>query len=1243
MRSRVSFSYVDKYQTSYQAYADTVFFEHSYEHPRIYKDKVKYTYIGNSLWTYVHHDLGTSYIHNSGYNESVVMYENEYDRYKYVIGDVTNNEKTTSYVLYTPNDSKIQTQENIYTYVNVPTNSYTYFPNVIDGLTGREYKIYKYAYGVSTYNMIADGTLLDFFDDNSYGSHIGTNDMDITYHIRGTYLYTNESMTTSLRILGVGFGLGTGDQSLMAGVPYTNVLNIKIYGVDNTKLNAPAKHIVDLSTDNIYTEQYLKVEFPGIDYNIINIKRTNSEVKVSIKANNAQIGTVLAKISFDWRNNKFTLYHQFNFANIIDKINKIKNVYYNVNGNSDLHTVLLEGDYINYTYLSTDPERANNTITLKLDTDKTTSYLDSSYTGTATKHNNSNAFYPYKVNKHVKRHVTHNGEEYYNQMPISATYNGNNKGNNRNNNIYNDNTLIYKFVPNAESIKFTYTDEDDNVNEFSFNSKNSVSLDFNEGKRTISAEFNIAYSSRSHHYVEELKRNISNNTNIFDVICNYTADESNFINKPFVSASSIYHMYYRSDINPPYTSYEFKYNVTDPGRYVFTYRSQNGNVLHESVTNDTLLREFKYYEREVLDDITLVSYEGATDCQLLSPSITNSYVTLDDSLMLITVKDNNNDNHALIVPNFDFDNWSYTFAYLDTNKQKNKCNIGLVYDKRCIYDFNGDGVVNESDLTDVLLNYVIGNFDKIPGYPNIDWVQRTCDFNGDNEVDVTDASAFITFQLDGVRNITPIISNDSVNNLSLTFGNKNNVYRLISSNYYIQIHKIRVNTDIVINYGNNESTVYSVGQYLNPVSSPTTIWDDSSTKCFDISNARYGSTDEFNIKITTTLGVYPHDYDVANPNIKKNFSLDLLTESSLWLDNSETPALYPGFSNVHTEITEGINPKIITTFKIKRSEWFNNDNTEKYHLTDYNIKLNRKPVGQYTAEYWEAMGFKDAIAKYKIKFENSKKQLDAISIPDNIILFTNVSNNDSSHSIIYKYLLAENIPSIDLIEKINTTIINGSNDSDLTITHEIINNNAYLVFKPSYNSNINKTITFEAQAEINLNNKKQFNVKLISINMDPAITELHYIKDILSKSSESSESDNDRILYEELLLSANSNGNVGYHDNTWFNKFCGELISGNNLLSGYMFDDTGVILNINSNDNNITNTPDGIKLTFNLNNMIYYKNERVLLPTSISNVKYTLTNEYASNDNRIIFTNDISMTELSVDNDKKLFTNGKRN
>ena len=85
-----------------------------------------------------------------------------------------------------------------------------------------------------------------------------------------------------------------------------------------------------------------------------------------------------------------------------------------------------------------------------------------------------------------------------------------------------------------------------------------------------------------------------------------------------------------------------------------------------------------------------------------------------------------------------------------------------------------------------------------------------------------------------------------------------------------------------------------------------------------------------------------------------------------------------------------------------------------------------------------------------------------------------------------------------------------------------------------------------------------------------------------------------------------------------------------------------MILTINSDDNNVTNVPDGIKLKFNLNNMIYYKSERVLIPTSMSNVNYTLTNEYASNDNRIIFTHDISMTELSVDNNEKLFTNGKR-
>lgn len=1219
MRSRVSFSYVDKYQTSYQAYADTVFFEHKRTHPRIYKDNVKYTYIGDSLWTYVHHDLGTSYIHNSGSNENVILYENEYDRYKYVIGDVTNNEKSTSHILY----NNIQTQENIYTYVNVPINSYTYFPNVIDGLTGRKYQIYKYAYGVSTNNMTADGELLNFIDNDSYGSHIGTNDMDITYHIRGTYLYTNGSVTSSLRILGIGFSLGTGDQSLMAGVQYTNILNIKIYGVDKTSMNAPAKPIVDLSDDNIYKEQYLKVEFPGIDYNILKIDRNNSEVKVSIEKNNAQIGTVLAKISFDWRNNKFTLYRQFNFAGIINKINKIKNVYYNVNGNLDPHTVLLEGDHINYTYLRTDPERANNTITLKLDTDSTTTYLNHRYTGTVTKTNNSSAFYPYNVSYNVKEHITHNSEEYYNQMPISATYNGDN-------NVHNTNTLIYRFVPNASSIKFTYTDTDNNVNEFSFDSKNSATLDFNEGRQNISAEFNIAYSSETHHYIEELKRNTSNNTNVFDVICNYTADESNFINKSFVSASSIYH----SDINSPYTSYEFKYNVTDPGRYVFTYRSQNGNVHHESVTNTTLLREFKYYDHEVLDDITLVSYEGATDCPFLNSSLINSYVTLDDSLKSYIIEYNYTDdntehtlNFTINVPNFNFDNWSYTFAYLDTNKQNNKCNVGFVYDKQPVYDFNGDGVVDANDLNDVILNYMGGKFEEIPGYPNYGWVSQTCDFDGNNKIDITDVSVFIRFLLNGIRYITPIINNEGIiNNLSLTFGNKNNIYRTISSNYCLQIHKIHVNTYVVVKYGNTEHSLYSAGQYLNPESEPTEILDD-------ISDARYGGANEFTVTITTTLSLSPDNYDADN-DIKKNFSLELLDKDNLWKDDDNPNNLYPGFDNVRTEIVEGNNPKITTTFNITKSAWFNNNNTEKEHSTDYEIKLNRKHVGEYTHEYWEAMGFKDAIAKYKITFKNSKKQLDTIKIPDTIILFTNVCNNDNGHSIIYKYLLAENVPNIDAVEKINTTIINGTNDNDLTITHEIINNNAYLVFTPSYNININKTITIEAQAENNSDNKKQFDVKLVSLNMTATVEELHYIKDISSS--------NNKILYEELLLSANLIGDVVYndiyYDGTWFEKFCREPISGNILLSSYEFNDTGVILKIKSNANSVTNVPNGIKLKFNLTNMIYYENDRVLLPTSTSNVEYTLTNEY--NPNADIFKHEITMTELLVEDNPILFTNG---
>ena len=413
--------------------------------------------------------------------------------------------------------------------------------------------------------------------------------------------------------------------------------------------------------------------------------------------------------------------------------------------------------------------------------------------------------------------------------------------------------------------------------------------------------------------------------------------------------------------------------------------------------------------------------------------------------------------------------------------------------------------------------------------------------------------------------------------------------------------------------------------------------DDAPIKLFDLSNNIYGSVNEFNITIRTTLGVYPKAYADAIPDIKKNFSLDLLTQS-LWVEDPEVQPedqkLYPGFSDVSIVTTEGIEPSISTSFKITRSEWIINDDADKERLTDYYIKLNRKPVGQYSSEYWEAMGFKDAIAKYQIRFENKEIPLDKITIPNNIILFTNVSNNDSSHSISYKYLLVDkNVPSIDNVENIIINVTNGTNDGDLTITREIIGEHAYLVFTPKYNVDINKEITFEVTAEKHEDNKKEFKVKLISINMTPAVTELHYIKDI---------SNSDKILYEELLLSENSIGEVGYKDNTWFNTFCEVSVSGDNLLSGYKFDNTGVILTINSDDNNVTNVPDGIKLKFNLNNMIYYKSERVLIPTSMSNVNYTLTNEYASNDNRIIFTHDISMTELSVDNNEKLFTNGKR-
>ena len=425
MRNRVSFSYINKYNDSYSTYSNTIFFAYGEKYPKIYKGDVKYTYIGGKNLTYIHHDLGTSYINVN--NEKAVLYENEYDRYKYVIGEEENNKKEISYMLY--ND--IQIEESIYTYINVPKNSYTYFPNVITGLTGKKYDIYKYAYAYSTNGMLAYGFTYDATD-SSYGKHIANNDYDITYDIRGTYTLTNNE---PIRIQGIGFSVGSKDTAMYAGVEYDNILTIKVYGFNKENPSSP----IHLKNEDLYDS--LNVEFPGTDENNIKeINRTSDSVIVKLTKENQHIGTILAKISLDWKNNKFTLYHQFTFAGIINEIDKINEFYYNVNGNIEYHTQLLEGDYITYAYVSTIPERVNNTIKLKLDTNPAL-YLNNSYDGTCEKTNHSNADYWYVVNKYVNQLNTDVAE-----MPVTITYNSTSE--------LEDSTNIYRFVPS--DIVFTY-------------------------------------------------------------------------------------------------------------------------------------------------------------------------------------------------------------------------------------------------------------------------------------------------------------------------------------------------------------------------------------------------------------------------------------------------------------------------------------------------------------------------------------------------------------------------------------------------------------------------------------------------------------------------------------------------------------------------------------------------------------------------------------------------------------------
>ena len=588
MRNRVSFSYVNPYSTSYQAYSNTVFIDHNLTD--VWKDKVKYTYIGKTNWSYIHHGLGTSYAYTNGSTEKLTLFENNYgDRYRYVIdSNIENNKREIHQKFY---KNLVPIQENIYTYIEIGNNTYSPFPNFIEGITNQEYTYYKLAYGCSTNNLVAEWDTKTF-GSTEYGEHISLNPLNIISNIRGT-------LDNGKRIIGIGFDDNINETAMYAGLEYTSILTVYIYDED----------MEQIANTDVFNG--LTIELPGVESDVYEVTKSPStatnKAVLSIKEINKHIGNVLVKITLDWKNNKYTLYKTLNFANIINKINNINAIYYSVNNNdrdsSNWHSQLLEGDLINVAYITTIPERANNTVTLQIN-----DHLSTAYNGSCEKRNHSSAPFEYNFEYNSDIITVSSISNNYENLDNEITYNTND--------TKNINTKIFKFVPSNKNFK--YRDSNNVYHQFSIDegTTSTTSIEMSDAQNTdkmkIYGVFDIAKYDN-----EKYSHKITKNGEYNNVAVYYIYNTGHNANDPYHYNLTSPELKY--DTVNKYNSYSFSHNIENPGQYEFKCLTKNGTVTE----NDTL-HIFNYWNTtQISEHITL--FEGIVNYPLLDNDIINSY------------------------------------------------------------------------------------------------------------------------------------------------------------------------------------------------------------------------------------------------------------------------------------------------------------------------------------------------------------------------------------------------------------------------------------------------------------------------------------------------------------------------------------------------------------------------------------------------------------------------------------------
>lgn len=654
MRNRVSFSYVNEYLNQYDAYAYTVFLAYSYND--IWRHGIKYTYLSDNVKSFVYHNLGTSYIHQDN-NHIINLYEQEYDRQQFILSndEYENNEKHIENTFVTHKNNKIP-YETIYTSVYIDKNSYTYFPSFIEGFSGDDYVSNKIAYSYSTNNMPIEKYNINR---NDYGFFSG-DDHSVIMNIKDKH---GDSKKV---IIGIGFDEESISNNMISGFDHGKLICAYVYEASS---NLSATNDITRVTNDQDIYNNLTISMPGVEVGWTTGNDANHSW-LAIDESFKQIGLVLVKLQFNWHNNIYTLYHQLQFSNVVDKIGNIDDLKYYVNSDNRSKTMLLHGDHIDFAGIKTIPVGGNGKIKMEINNN----VLSTAYNGYSYKENHSPADRIYLFNG-INCYVANTSGDVVALFSYNYTNDSNNSPAESSCSI---STPVEPFVIDNNSIKLKYGP----------NTFTGVSDEVIEYTDTISCNVSGSFDI-SPNYRYKLIPNGS--YNIVNVSCEYSNGNGN--DNTDIISYDMNGLKFANNKN----SYQFSFSALEnPGIYTFKYHLQNGIVTNgDDVTERLGSLTLKY---NTGSDYTINTYEGAFREQLLPNEIYGSYSVFSESLITVHPID----NYDVNVPSYNFNNWRETFAYLDvSNTQYANANIGFVNIKATSSNDNHDGEYNISSTNNI--------------------------------------------------------------------------------------------------------------------------------------------------------------------------------------------------------------------------------------------------------------------------------------------------------------------------------------------------------------------------------------------------------------------------------------------------------------------------------------------------------------------------------------------------------------